>query len=97
MNGIRDYYKYYAACHQDKRNQGMHLLGNFATVIYILWVLNMEIYWWLLAAPFVVYVFAYPGHWIFEKNKPAGDLKHLLHARICDWIMCYRILRRLDV
>jgi hypothetical protein len=49
-------------------------------------------WWWLLLAPFVVYPFAWTGHFFFEKNKPAA-FKHPLWAKACDWIMLKDILR----
>ena len=40
----------------------------------------------LLLTPFIVYPFAWLGHFIFEKNKPAA-FKNPLWAKISDWIM----------
>ena len=46
----------------------------------------------LLLSPFVVYPFAWFGHYFFEKNKPAA-FSDPIKAKICDWIMLYDILR----
>lgn len=94
---FRDYYKHYVSHHQDPRNRRMHVIGNVATLVYIVWIISIACYWWLLAAPFVVYVFAFPGHWVFEKNQPALTLRYWLHAKTCDIVMCYRILRGLPI
>jgi len=40
----------------------------------------------LIAAPFIVYPFAWSGHFLFEKNEPAA-FKDPVKAKICDWIM----------
>jgi hypothetical protein len=40
----------------------------------------------LLATPFVVYPFAWFGHYVFEKNEPAA-FSNPLWAKACDWIM----------
>lgn len=39
-----------------------------------------------LASPFIVYPFAWSGHFFFEKNKPAA-FKDPIKAKISDWIM----------
>tara|TARA_B100000073_G_scaffold256822_1_gene216740 strand:+ start:288 stop:449 length:162 start_codon:yes stop_codon:yes gene_type:complete len=36
--------------------------------------------------PFVIYPFAWSGHYFFEKNKPAA-FSNPLYAKISDWIM----------
>jgi hypothetical protein len=46
----------------------------------------------LLLVPFIVYPFAWSGHFFFEKNKPAA-FKHPVKAKICDWIMLFDIIR----
>jgi hypothetical protein len=66
------------------------MLGQVATIAYVLFsLLNAPIL--LLAAPFVVYPFAWAGHFIFEKNKPAA-FSDPIKAKICDWIMFKDIL-----
>jgi len=48
---------------------------------------------WLLIPliPFVVYPFAWSGHYFFEKNRPAA-FGNPLWAKACDWIMLKDIL-----
>ena len=69
----------------------MHVVGNFIMVQYIIVMISIGTYWWLIAAPLTVYPFAWTGHFIFEKNKPAG-FKSPFKAKIADWIMCYRLI-----
>jgi hypothetical protein len=45
----------------------------------------------LLLTPFVVYPFAWTGHFVFEKNEPAA-FSHPLWAKACDWVMLKDIL-----
>jgi len=40
----------------------------------------------LILTPFIVYPFAWSGHYFFEKNKPAA-FKNPLWAKACDWVM----------
>ena len=42
--------------------------------------------WWLLAALFCGYGFAWIGHFVFEKNKPVS-FKQPIYSFIGDWVM----------
>ena len=48
--------------------------------------------WWLLAALFCGYGFAWVGHFFFEHNRPA-TFKHPIYSFIGDWVM-YRDMWR---
>jgi hypothetical protein len=45
----------------------------------------------LVFAPFVVYPFAWTGHFFFEKNKPAA-FSDPIKAKICDFLMFKDVL-----
>jgi len=45
-----------------------------------------------LLTPFIIYPFAWSGHYYFEKNKPAA-FNNPLYAKISDWIMFKDILK----
>ena len=45
-----------------------------------------------LLTPFIIYPFAWSGHYYFEKNKPAA-FNNSLYAKISDWIMFKDILK----
>ena len=64
----------------------MHALGQAATLIYVYFVLAHFNISFLLLAPFVVYPFAWFGHFYYEKNEPAA-FKNPIWAKACDWIM----------
>lgn len=92
---LQDYYKYYLSLHQNVWCRRMHVLGQLCTIAVIVYSLTYN-YWCLLIAPFVVYPFAWSGHYFFEKNEPAA-FKDPIKAKISDWIMLKDwILGRLD-
>ena len=62
------------------------MLGQLATISYITFCIFTKIWLMLLLAPFVVYPFAWSGHYFFEKNKPAA-FKNPLYAKAADFIM----------
>lgn len=83
----KDFYPKYLLAHQNKANRFMHILGNIATLIY----LNISAFilplWTIIFLPFIVYPFAWFGHRVFEKNKPATWSTNPLITKICDWMM----------
>jgi len=82
---LNEYYEYYLTLHQNKWTRRLHVLGQFATITFILLALKVSL-WLLLIAPFIVYPFAWSGHYFFEKNEPAA-FKNPLLAKASDWLM----------
>ena len=83
---FKEYYEYYLTLHQNKWTRRLHVVGQITTIMFTLGVLYYRAWALLLLVPFVVYPFAWIGHFFFEKNKPAAWSKPLW-AKACDWIM----------
>ena len=88
---MKEYYEMYLTLHQNKICRRLHVAGQVATIIFILFSILTQNYFLLLFSPFVVYPFAWSGHYFFEKNKPAA-FKDPVKAKISDWIMLKDIL-----
>ncbi len=88
---FRDYYNYYLTLHTRKETKILHILGQFATIIFTAYVIGTQTWILIPLIPFVVYPFAWSGHYFFEKNKPAAWSKPLW-AKACDWVMLWEIL-----
>ena len=69
---FQDYYKHYLTLHQNKWTRRLHVVGQITTIMFTLAVLYYKAWPFLLLVPFVVYPFAWTGHFFFEKNKPAA-------------------------
>tara|TARA_R100000152_G_C6782131_1_gene218561 strand:+ start:10745 stop:11035 length:291 start_codon:yes stop_codon:yes gene_type:complete len=83
---FKEYYEHYLTLHQNKWCRRLHALGQITTIAYVVFCL-LNSYWIpLLAAPFVIYPFAWSGHFFFEKNKPAAWSRPIW-AKACDWVM----------
>ena len=83
---LNEDYEHYLTLHQSKWCRRLHALGQVVTMAYIGCIVYSSAWLLLLAAPFVIYPFAWTGHFLFEKNKPAA-FSDTIKAKICDWIM----------
>tara|TARA_B100001094_G_C18134919_1_gene774491 strand:+ start:105 stop:407 length:303 start_codon:yes stop_codon:yes gene_type:complete len=81
-----EYYQYYLTLHKTKGCRRLHALGQLTTLSLLVYTLYTQSWVLLIAVPFVVYPFAWSGHFFFEKNKPAA-FSNPLWAKACDWIM----------
>ena len=88
---LNEYYSYYLTLHTNRNCRRLHMLGQLSTVAYVALTLMYGHAIMLLATPFIVYPFAWTGHFFFEKNKPAA-FTDPVKAKICDWIMFKDIL-----
>ena len=68
---FRDFWPYYMSQHQDPTCRLMHFVGTTLGKLCIVGAFFVSP-WLLLAAPVIGYLFAWIGHFAFEKNKPAS-------------------------
>ena len=83
---FKEYYQYYLTLHKNKWNRRLHAIGQLMTLLFVALVVQEKQWLLLILAPFIVYPFAWSGHFFFEKNKPAAWSKPLW-AKACDWVM----------
>lgn len=83
---MEEYYKYYLTLHQNLWCRRLHVLGQLTTISYIVYCLLSKHWLLLLLTPFIVYPFAWSGHFFFEKNKPAA-FSAPSRAKLADWMM----------
>lgn len=88
---FQEYYKHYLTLHQNKWCRRLHVLGQVATIAFVITCVKFNLWLLLLATPFIVYPFAWTGHYVFEKNKPAA-FRNPLWAKACDWVMLKDII-----
>lgn len=88
---MQDYYKKYLLMHKNKFCRRLHVLGQFLTILWVVICVRYQFYWFLILTPFIVYPFAWSGHYFFEKNQPAA-FKDPVKAKISDWMMLFDIL-----
>lgn len=89
---FKEYYGYYLSLHKNRYCRRLHFAGQIVTILFTIFAIYSKFWILLLAAPFVIYPFAWFGHFIFEKNTPAAFHNPIL-AKICDWVMFCDIVR----
>lgn len=88
---IKNYYNYYLTLHKNPKCRLLHFIGQCVTIIFLVVVIYYQKYIFLFFTPFIIYPFAWSGHYFFEKNKPAA-FTNPLYAKISDWLMFKDVL-----
>lgn len=86
FNTISEFYPYYLTQHAEWRCRTLHFVGTGLVITLFATTLATQIWWLFLLIPLVGYGFAWTGHFLFEKNKPAA-FKNPLWSLACDFIM----------
>lgn len=88
---FRDFYPYYLSEHRNRTCRRLHFAGTLLVVVTFL-VAVVTARWallWLL--PVFGYGFAWAGHFVFEKNRPA-TFRHPLYSLAGDFVMFRDVL-----
>lgn len=91
FSSFAEFYPYYLSEHRDVNCRRLHFAGSAGVLGLIALALASGNAWWLAAVPLMGYGFAWIGHFVFEKNKPA-TFKHPLWSLMGDWVMFKDIL-----
>lgn len=91
---FNEYYEKYLTLHTNVWCRRLHVLGQLVTIFVAWFIITTGGLAWLLIPilPFVVYPFAWTGHFVFEGNKPAA-FKNPVWAKLADWRMLFDIVR----
>lgn len=86
-SSFREFYPHYLAEHRDRTCRRLHFVGSALVLAVLAGVIGGWLSaWWLLSLPVIGYGFAWVGHFVFEKNRPA-TFRHPLYSLIGDWVM----------
>jgi hypothetical protein len=86
FHSFREFYPFYLSEHAHPACRRLHFAGSALVLACIVMALVTRSVWWLVGALFAGYGFAWIGHFVFEKNRPA-TFKHPLYSLIGDWVM----------
>ena len=86
FRSFAEFYPFYLSEHSDRTCRRLHFAGSSLSLLCLAAALATRNPWWLLAGLLCGYGFAWVGHFVFEKNKPAS-FKRPLYSFMGDWVM----------
>ncbi|HEY6926881.1 MAG TPA: DUF962 domain-containing protein [Steroidobacteraceae bacterium] len=88
---LAEFYPFYLSQHQSRINRRLHFAGTAILIALGVTALFQHDLRLLIAMPVAGYGFAWFGHLVFEKNKPA-TFTYPLYSFVCDFLMFRDIL-----
>ena len=86
FTSFSEFYPFYLGEHSNRTCRRLHFIGSTLVLAVIVLVLLSGQLRWLWLVPVFGYGFAWIGHYVFEKNRPA-TFKHPLYSLAGDWVM----------
>ncbi len=83
---FREFYPAYLAEHRNAVSRRLHFAGTLLVLATLLYAAATGRWLWLLARPVFGYGFAWLGHFVFERNRPA-TFRHPLYSLAGDFVM----------
>ncbi len=83
---FREFYPDYLAEHRHPTSRRLHFAGTALVLVTAAAALLTGRWLWLLAVPLFGYGFAWVGHFVFERNRPA-TFRHPLYSLAGDFVM----------
>lgn len=90
---FREFYPAYLAEHVNPTCRRLHFAGTTLVLLVITMVVITREWVWLLAVPVLGYGFAWIGHFVFERNRPA-TFRHPLYSLAGDFVLFRDMLTR---
>lgn len=85
-SSFAEFYPYYLQEHSNPICRRLHYVGSLLVLGLLAYALATQQWLWLLAIPVAGYGFAWIGHFVFEKNRPA-TFQYPLYSFMGDWVM----------
>ncbi|MGB3461607.1 DUF962 domain-containing protein [Rhodanobacter lindaniclasticus] len=92
FRNFAEFYPFYLGEHANRSCRRMHFIGSTLVLAALALALVTGQWRWLWLMPVAGYGFAWLGHYVFEKNRPA-TFKHPLYSLAGDWVMYAQMLR----
>jgi len=86
FRSFAEFYPFYLGEHANRTCRRLHFVGSTLALACVAAALLTASWAWLLGALVSGYGFAWVGHFMFEKNKPAS-FKRPLYSFLGDWTL----------
>ena len=88
---FHEFYPFYLSQHQNTVCRRLHFIGSTLILCLIVYCAVNSQWQYLWFMPLIGYGFAWIGHFVFEKNRPA-TFTYPFYSLLGDWIMFKDIL-----
>ena len=88
---FNDFYPYYLREHSSRASRRLHVIGTALALVLLIVALVTRTWNLLWAVPLAGYLFAWVGHFVFEKNRPA-TFRHPIYSLRGDFTMLRDVL-----
>lgn len=88
---LQEFYPYYLTEHSNPVCRVLHYIGTSLFLATLAWTIMEPVWWKFILMPVLGYGFAWVGHFIFEKNKPA-TFQYPAWSLLSDFIMLFHFL-----
>ncbi len=86
FTSFREFYPFYLQEHSNKTCRRLHFIGTSLVLALLVAVVITGNWVWLWAFPVIGYGFAWVGHYVYEKNRPA-TFKYPFYSFMGDFVM----------
>lgn len=90
---FNEFYPFYLTEHKSPTNRLLHFIGSLSALIQLCLALFFREPFFIITAIVSGYAFAWVGHFIIEKNRPA-TFTYPFYSFMGDWKMFYELLLR---
>jgi hypothetical protein len=90
FRSLAEFYPFYLSEHRHPVSRALHYIGTWCSILCLLGMIASGNLWWLLAALVCGYSFAWFGHFIFERNRPA-TFRHPFYSLASDFRMWWEL------
>ena len=86
FKNFAEFYPFYLTEHSNRSCRRLHFVGLTLTLVYIAMLIATSRPQYLLYALLCGYGFAWVGHFVFERNRPAS-FQRPFYSFLGDWVM----------
>ena len=90
-DNFTDFYQFYLTEHINPTNRILHFTGSTIGLCFLIYALVSKIFGLIFAGIIAGYFFAWVGHFVFEKNRPAS-FKQPIYSFMGDWVMWFQLI-----
>ena len=91
FNSFQEFYPYYLAEHANRTSRRLHVIGTLGALLQLASAIALREPILVLTALLTGYGFAWVGHFVFEKNRPA-TFRYPLYSLRGDFTMAFEVL-----